>query len=193
MKRVASPGSMHNTGCLRLVHWDDPEGWYGEGGGRRVQDGEHLSELRELVMDREAWHAAIHGITKSQTWLSDWTELNAKQYKVNTLAITYKLEHAFSIQYGRSILFFFFFYLEKVKIYANIKTCLENVFSALFIFAKNWNQPIHPSIKHILTYPLVKFYMLIKWNQLWVKTQLWMSLKLIMLHQSQASNSYILY
>ena len=34
MKRVASPGSMHNTGCLGLVHWDDPEGWYG-GGGRR--------------------------------------------------------------------------------------------------------------------------------------------------------------
>ena len=31
-----------------------------------------LSELRELVMDREAWCAAIHGITKSQTWLSDW-------------------------------------------------------------------------------------------------------------------------
>ena len=33
---------MHNTGCLGLVHWDDPEGWYGEGGGRRVQDGEHV-------------------------------------------------------------------------------------------------------------------------------------------------------
>ena len=30
------------TGCLGLVHWDDPEGWYGEGGGRRVQDGEHM-------------------------------------------------------------------------------------------------------------------------------------------------------
>ena len=41
MKRVASPGSMHDTGCLWLVHWDDPEGGYGEGGGRRVQDGEH--------------------------------------------------------------------------------------------------------------------------------------------------------
>ena len=41
MKRVASPASMHNTGCLGLVHWDDPEGGYGEGGGRRVQDGEH--------------------------------------------------------------------------------------------------------------------------------------------------------
>ena len=35
-----------------------------------------LGELRELVMDREAWHAAIHGVTKSRTWLSDWTELN---------------------------------------------------------------------------------------------------------------------
>ena len=42
MKRVASPGPMHDTGCLGLVHWDDPEGWYGEGGGRRVQDGEHM-------------------------------------------------------------------------------------------------------------------------------------------------------
>ena len=39
MKRVASPGSMHNTGCLGLVHWDNPERWYGEGGGRRVQIG----------------------------------------------------------------------------------------------------------------------------------------------------------
>ena len=35
MKRVASPGSMHDTGCLGLVHWDDPEGWYK--GGRREE------------------------------------------------------------------------------------------------------------------------------------------------------------
>ena len=40
VKRIASPGLMHDTGCLGLVHWDDPEGWYGEGGGRGVQDGE---------------------------------------------------------------------------------------------------------------------------------------------------------
>ena len=35
-----------------------------------------LSELWELVMDREAWRAVIHGVSKSRTWLSDWTELN---------------------------------------------------------------------------------------------------------------------
>ena len=42
VKRIASPGSMQNTGCLGLVHRDDPEGWYEEGGGRGVQDGDHV-------------------------------------------------------------------------------------------------------------------------------------------------------
>ena len=42
VKRIASRGSMHDIGCLGLVHWDDREGWYGEGGRRGVQDGEHV-------------------------------------------------------------------------------------------------------------------------------------------------------
>ena len=42
VKRITSPGLMHESGCSGLVHWDDPEGWYREGGGKGVQDGEHM-------------------------------------------------------------------------------------------------------------------------------------------------------
>ena len=42
VKQITSPGSMHDAGYSRLVHWDDPEGWDGEGGGRRDQDGGHM-------------------------------------------------------------------------------------------------------------------------------------------------------
>ena len=48
-----------------------------------------LSELQELVMDREAWRAAIHGVTKSRTRLSDWTELNWTE--LNHFAVHSKL------------------------------------------------------------------------------------------------------
>ena len=49
---------------------DDMVGWH-----HRLND-MNLGRLRELVMDKEAWRAAIHGVTKSRTWLSNWTELN---------------------------------------------------------------------------------------------------------------------
>ena len=41
---------MHDTGCSGLVHWDDPEGWYGDGGGRGVQDGEHVYTCGEFML-----------------------------------------------------------------------------------------------------------------------------------------------
>ena len=49
-KLIASPGLMQDTGCLRLVHWDDPEGWDGEGGGRWVQDGEHVFTCGRVML-----------------------------------------------------------------------------------------------------------------------------------------------
>ena len=47
VKRITSPGSMHDTGCSGLVHWDDPEGW--DGGGREVQDGEHMYTIGRVM------------------------------------------------------------------------------------------------------------------------------------------------
>ena len=53
VKQIASPGSLHETGCSGLVHWDDPEGWDGEGGGRGLQDGGH--------MYIHGWFMSMHG------------------------------------------------------------------------------------------------------------------------------------
>ena len=47
VQQIASLGLMHETGCSGLVHWDDPEGWDGEGGGRGVQDGEHMYTMAD--------------------------------------------------------------------------------------------------------------------------------------------------
>ena len=42
VKKITSPGLMHDTRCSRLVHWDDPGGWDREGGGKGLLDGEHM-------------------------------------------------------------------------------------------------------------------------------------------------------
>ena len=55
MKQVASPGSMHDTGCLGLVRWDDPEEWYREGGGRSVQDGGHVYTCIHVYIQVDVW------------------------------------------------------------------------------------------------------------------------------------------
>ena len=64
---------------IQPVHFEDqPWDFFGRNDAKAETDlmDVSLSELRELVMDREAWPAVIHGVAKSWTWLSDWTETN---------------------------------------------------------------------------------------------------------------------
>ena len=62
VKRIAHPGLMHDTGCSELVHWDDPEGWYGEGGVRGSSGwGAHVHSWQIQV---NAWQSQ-YNIVKS--------------------------------------------------------------------------------------------------------------------------------
>ena len=66
-----------------------------------------LSRLRELVMDTEAWHATVHGIKKSRTWVSGWTELN-------DIAVYLKILH-YHLILQMLLLFAYLFYFTSLK------------------------------------------------------------------------------
>ena len=122
-----------------------------------------LSELRELVIDRKAWRAAIHGVAKSWTQLSDWTELNWNKcsfaYPPCTPPPTKIVQPIWLTGYQ-------FLIFDKANyrftMWSNSctprylpswtenlcphKTCARMIIAALFTIAKNWKQPQCPSI-----------------------------------------------
>ena len=91
-----------------------------------------LSELREMVMDREAWRAEIHGVTKSWTGLSDWTELNWMLEKQNILVKMLTLKSALFF-----LSFFFFFFESRGN--TNWKLfCRQVNINSIIHFIINW-------------------------------------------------------
>ena len=88
-----------------------------------------LGEFRELVMDREAWHAAIHGVAKSQTRMSDWTELNWN------FIILY-----FYIEIFKISEMFFFFHLNKISLFLHLKN--KNTWTSLEVQKLRLHLPV---------------------------------------------------
>ena len=65
-----------------------------------------LSKLQESVMDRGAWHAAVHGVAKSWTWLSDWTELNWEHFNLSYILLLSSISDSFTLVLHSSFITF---------------------------------------------------------------------------------------
>ena len=117
-----------------------------------------LSELRELVMDREAWRAAIHGVSKSRTRLSDWTELN---WTNTMLWISFLFNNVCeSFPHGicsKSVYFPIAFKIRSrlmsysmLAFQALVNLLMKRWFLALNLIQPFWNVYLNPS-KHLLS------------------------------------------
>ena len=94
-----------------------------------------LGKLQELVMDREAWHAVIHGVSKSRKWLSNWTELNWTEW---SLSISNFLEEICSLSHSIVFLYFFALITEGGFLISScfcLEICIQMGISSLFSFA----------------------------------------------------------
>ena len=99
-----------------------------------------LSELRELVMDREAWRAAIHVIAKSWTWLSDWTELIWSGWTICVIR-TNNIYHLFVLLHRLNYFHFCFHHYRLVLLSST------NYITAAFMFVSG-----HPGLKIKILY-----------------------------------------